>query len=149
MLHSLKKWFGITLLCFGTSVNAQDELQNYALILKDNLPHLMKTIMKHKSELKLTQEQQQTFKKLKQTIPPKMHQGLHQAQTLEKAIAKDVLIDGATPQKLTQKLDELTSIKRQTTETMIGALNTIRSTLTPEQYQTVLNHYNQPNKRPD
>lgn len=126
-------------LAIGFSSTAQAyELSDYGLIHEDHLPHLMKTIMKHRGDLELTREQKQALKQLRQTVPMTVHPLLSESKKLEIAIAHQVMREGATKEQLSAQLTQLQSSKREATEALIEALNQVRNILTPEQYETVL-----------
>lgn len=117
-----------------------NELEEYALVRPENLPHLLHNIIQIKPELKLSAEQNAKLQALAGEMPPAMHRLFTKAKALEKDIARAVMLDGATAQTMTAKLDELQSIKRALTDKQIETLNRLRSMLLPEQYQMVLKH---------
>jgi len=113
-------------------------LPNYALIQGQNLPHLMKPLMRFKEQLQLTNEQQQALKKLRQEMAPQIHQGLQQAKQLEQQLAQEILQDQKTATDLEKGLLKLQQQKWNNTQKLINALAQIRQILTPEQYQELL-----------
>ncbi|MGD9888637.1 MAG: hypothetical protein AB7S56_05145 [Halothiobacillaceae bacterium] len=115
-----------------------DELHDYALIAPEHLPHLLHNVNKIKSELKLTTEQEKVIHQLATEMPPKMLADFKRAQALEKDIAREVVTAGKTAEDMAGKLDELQGIKRKLTDLQISALNTMRKTLSSEQYQLLL-----------
>ncbi|HES75704.1 MAG TPA: hypothetical protein ENO09_01705 [bacterium] len=122
----------------GFPVAQAHELENYALIRSENLPHLMHNIMQMSGELQLSEAQRARLQEVARDMPPKMHAGFTRAQTLEKSIARDVVEQGRSAEDVSTKLDELQRIKRELTDLQIKGLNQIRAILTPEQYQLAL-----------
>ena len=121
-----------------TTAARADELHDYALIAPEHLPHLLHHVNKLKPELNLTAEQEAVIRQLATEMPPKMLADFTRAQALEKDIAREVVTSGKTAEALAGKLDELQGIKRKLTDMQIGALNTMRKTLSSEQYQLLL-----------
>ncbi|HES76594.1 MAG TPA: hypothetical protein ENO09_06260 [bacterium] len=114
------------------------ELENYALIRAENLPHLLHNIMRLKAELNLSAEQNAKLQVLASEVPPMMHPMFTKAELLEKKISRAVVLDGASAEAVAEELDELQKTKRALTGQQIKALNRLRMILTPEQYQHVL-----------
>ncbi len=117
---------------------AKEQMNNYALVMGQNLPHLLRNVLEMGKDLGLTEAQQKAVDGIKQSIPPQMHAGFTQAKALELEIARSIVNDGATAKDLASKLDALQTLKRQLTDLQIGGLNSIKQLLTAEQYQKVL-----------
>jgi Spy/CpxP family protein refolding chaperone len=127
-----------TLTCTSASASAHPALHDYALLLGDNLPHLLRNIMQLGAELKLSDEQKQAVAAIAQETQPQMQPRFLAAQQLERRIATEVVEHGATAAQVAEQLDELARRKRELTVLQIAALNRLRQTLTPEQYRRVL-----------
>lgn len=124
---------------FPLQARADDlALHDHALVLSDQLPHLMVHIMRLDSQLELSEEQRQQLRALASEVQPRIHEGLARAARIEQDIGRAVLEEGATANALASRLSELQSLKRQLTEIQIGALNRIREILSPHQYRRVL-----------
>lgn len=103
------------------------------------LPHILKVVMKHKSELKITPEQEERIKKeVMQVYPPKIHPMMEEVKTLERTLRKSVLKDHKTAWDLTFDLQKLSKKKLALTQSQIEALNRVASILTKEQWAETL-----------
>lgn len=118
---------------YGSTISRQ----HYVLILPENLPHVMHAFRDHADQFTLTEQQQAEVDAIFAEIPPKMHGYFDANQEAEAALAADIL-DGTVGDDLAARLDELAAGKRAATETLIGVINRLRATLTPEQYAKVL-----------
>ena len=138
-LLTRRGWLALALsgMLFATAPQA-DELHDYALISPDHLPHLLHHVNKLKSELNLSPEQEAAIHQLATDMPPKMQAGFTRARALEKEIAREAVASGKSAEELAGKLDELQGIKRKLTDMQIAALNTMRKTLSSEQYALLL-----------
>lgn len=111
---------------------------NYALIMSTSLPHLMKPVMKHKTELALTQQQLAQLKQLREEVAPQIHKGLTKAKKIEMAIGEAVIKQKRTLSDMEPQLLELQTQKKMNTDKLINAITKIQEILTTEQYQQLL-----------
>lgn len=113
-------------------------MNHYALILPQNLPHLMGVISKRGDELGLNEKQQAAFKAVMAEVPAAIGGRFKAAQAEEAAIARAVLHEGATPEALATSLDRLAASKREAAEIHIRCVNRVRQILEPAQYEKLL-----------
>ncbi len=118
--------------------SAYEVMNNYALVMGQNLPHLLRNVLEIQDKLGLTEEQKKAVADINQSIPKQMIAGFDKAKELELEIARAVIEQGSTSKDLAGKLNELQTLKRQLTELQIGALIGMKQLLTAAQYKQVL-----------
>lgn len=123
---------------FEQVAKMQKELPNYALMLANNLPHLMKPLMKHRVALGLSEIQLQKLLTLRQKYAPQIHQGLEIAREMELQLSENILQNNASLVAIKPQLDTLERQKRQNAEKLILAIAEIRKVLSPEQFAQLL-----------
>lgn len=123
---------------FNEQAKMQKELPNYALMLANNLPHLMKPLMKHRVELGLSDIQLQKLQTLRQKYAPQIHQGLEIARDMELQLSENILQNNASLVSIKPQLDALERQKRQNAEKLILAIAEIRKVLSTEQFEQLL-----------
>ncbi|MFN4326801.1 MAG: hypothetical protein ACK4FP_13075 [Azonexus sp.] len=114
------------------------ETTDYALILPANLPHVLKVAQAQAGRLKLDEAQKTLIRDLMADAPLKVFARLKQAESLEKAIAQDVLSGAVSETELASRLDSLVSAKRQATEAQIATIGRIRASLSEAQFKQLL-----------
>lgn len=122
----------------ATSASAETvKLDQYALVLPGNLPHLMRTIGDHRAELGLDARQSAEVDAILAEVPGKIRPLFQKGEALEKAIAGDVLAGKVGPD-LKSRLDTLQAVKREAAEVHTACIVRVRTLLTAEQYEGVL-----------
>ncbi len=114
------------------------ETIDYALILPANLPHLLKVAQTQAGRLGLDEAQKTLIRELMADAPIKVFARLKQAETLEKAIAKEVLSGSLPPAEFQPRLERLANTKREATEAQIATIGRIRAALSEVQFQQLL-----------
>ena len=121
----------------STTAYANEEMHRLALV---DLPHPMHLLIEHSDELDINATQHQAIEKMMQHVPSTMRPMMQEAKTREKAIIHAVMQEHQSSDnpQLIKQLDELASLKRRISITHIGALNKLQNTLSPAQYQKLL-----------
>ena len=114
------------------------ETIDYALILPANLPHVLKVAQLQAGRLGLDEAQKTLIRELMAEAPIKVFARLKQAETLEKAIAQDVLTGSVPPAELQPLLERLANTKREATEAQIATIGRIRVSLSEVQFKQLL-----------
>lgn len=122
----------------GHERHLMPETIDYALILPANLPHVLKVAQTQAGRLGLDEAQKALIRELMAEAPMKVFARLKQAETLEKAIAQDVLSGGLSAAELQSRLDSLVSAKREATEAQIATIGRIRVSLSEVQFKQLL-----------
>lgn len=112
-------------------------LNQYALVLPGNLPHLMHAIRDHRAALGLDARQSAEVDAILSEVPAKIRPLFQKGEEMEKAISADVLAGRIGPD-LKTRLDALQAVKREAAEIHIACITRVRTTLSAEQYQRVL-----------
>lgn len=122
----------------GHEPHPSPETIDYALILPANLPHVLKVAQAQAGRLGLDEAQKTLIRELMAEAPIKVFARLKQAETLEKAIAQDVLTGSVPPAELQPRLERLVNTKREATEAQIATIGRIRAALSEVQFKQLL-----------
>lgn len=112
-------------------------LNQYALVLPGNLPHLMHAIRDHRAALGLDARQSAEVDAILSEVPAKIRPLFQKGEEMEKAISADVLTGHVGPD-LKARLDALQTVKREAAEVHIACIARVRAMLSADQYQRVL-----------
>ena len=131
----MKKALLAAFLTLSTSLVAE---QNHDLGLITSMPLPMKVLIKHPEKLDISSTQSDAISSIMQKVPPKIHEMFDQAEALQEAIKKALIQEGKTKEQLRTQLDTLQKLKREITDLQIQTINELRTILTPEQFQKML-----------
>ena len=117
----------------ATLLSASDGHKKLGLLA--SLPHPMKAVMKNMDALEISEAQNSALAELLESVPPKMHQMMEEAEKLEEKLKRAVMHERKTKEQIKVQLNTLEELKRSITFLQIDAINTLQSILTPKQLQ--------------
>ena len=106
-------------------------------LINGKMPHLTKLVKMNWDKLNLTKEQQDALLKIRQETLGAVKSLKPQIMKLENEIAK-ATNEGADPESLKAKVDEVAKLKAQATMAHIKCIHDTKKVLTPEQLKQIL-----------